>query len=142
MSNPTFGVTGRAAHGDVEALVALVAEIERTQRGEDVDGFLALFDPEAVWVTGGGLRLVGLEDIDSFTRQVLPGAMASRSVTSVVAHVSFLAPDVALTGVDQQYFDPSGQPTSSGCLTYIWRREEHGWKLAAAQNTAIGLDDE
>ena len=38
---------------DVAALTALVAELERTQMQEDVEGFLELFDPLAVWVTGG-----------------------------------------------------------------------------------------
>jgi hypothetical protein len=38
----------------VDAVVALVAELERTQREEDVDGFLALFAPDAVWARAAG----------------------------------------------------------------------------------------
>jgi ketosteroid isomerase-like protein len=40
-------------------LIQRVAELERSQQQEDVDGFLALFDEDAVWVTGGGIRLIG-----------------------------------------------------------------------------------
>ena len=48
-----------ASPDDVAALIELVAVIEQVQRTEDADGFLALFDADAVWVTGAGLRLVG-----------------------------------------------------------------------------------
>ncbi|MGY1603155.1 hypothetical protein [Geodermatophilus sp. SYSU D00815] len=38
---------------DVDRLVDLVGVVEQTQRAEDVDGFLALFSPDAARVTGG-----------------------------------------------------------------------------------------
>jgi len=60
----------------IDALTARVAQLELAQREEDVEGFLALFDPQAVWVTGGGVRLVGSDAIAEFTRQVLPGAFS------------------------------------------------------------------
>ncbi|HWL95728.1 MAG TPA: SgcJ/EcaC family oxidoreductase, partial [Nocardioidaceae bacterium] len=65
----------------IDALTARVAELERAQREEDVEGFLALFDPRAVGVTAGGIPLVGRDAIAEFTRQVLPGAFAEGSVT-------------------------------------------------------------
>jgi uncharacterized protein (TIGR02246 family) len=125
-----------AANSDVAALVARVAELERTQRGEDVQGFLALFDPLAVWVTGGGRRLIGLDVIRSFTETVLPGAMADGSVSYEVEHILFISPDVALTGVRQQYVDLEGHPTSAGLPSYVWRRTEGVWRIVAGQNTA------
>jgi uncharacterized protein (TIGR02246 family) len=132
-----------APAADVEALVRRVAELERTQQHEDVEGFLALFDPTAVWVTGGGVRLIGLDVIAEFTRKVLPGAMSDGSVTYEVEHVAFVQPDVALTGVRQQYLDLQGQPkqSASGLPTYIWRRTGEEWKIVAGQNTAVVTDD-
>lgn len=62
-----------ARPADVEAPIQMVALLERTQRTEDLGGFLALFDPEAVWVTGGGRRLIGLDIIGAFTRQFFLG---------------------------------------------------------------------
>jgi uncharacterized protein (TIGR02246 family) len=121
---------------DVEALVGRVAELERTQQQEDVQGFLALFDPLAVWVTGGGKRLIGLDVISDFTRTVLPGAMSDGSVNYEVEHVLFISPDVALTGVRQQYVDRDGHPTSAGLPSYVWRRTDLGWRIIAGQNTA------
>ena len=124
---------------DARSLVDLVATLERAQRQEDVDGFLALFDPDAVWVTGGGRRLIGKEAISAFTRQVLPGGMGGGSVTYEVEHIAFITPDVALTGVRQQYTDAAGQPLddSAGCPSYVWRRVGGTWKIVAGQNTAV-----
>ena len=61
---------------ETQALIERVSALERCQRQEDVDGFLDLFDEAAVWVNGAGRRLVGRDEIATFTRQVLPGAFA------------------------------------------------------------------
>ncbi len=124
---------------DARALVALVATLERTQRQEDVDGFLSLFDSDAVWVTGAGRRLIGLNVIGDFTRQVLPGGMGGGSVTYEVEHIAFITPDVALTGVRQQYTDAAGRPLddATGCPSYVWRRTGSTWRIVAGQNTAV-----
>jgi uncharacterized protein (TIGR02246 family) len=124
----------------VETLTARVAELERTQQQEDVDGFLALFDEDAVWVTGGGRRLVGLPVIAEFTRQVLPGAMTDGSVTYVMDHVLVIADDVVLTGVNQQYVDLAGHPTGAGLPTYVWRRRHGSWLIVSGQNTGVPED--
>ncbi|GAA0980278.1 hypothetical protein GCM10009555_046410 [Acrocarpospora macrocephala] len=126
---------------DADRLVELVAVVERTQRAEDVEGFLALFDPEAVWVTGGGRRLVGLDVIAEFTRSVLPGGMAGMSVRYEVEHIRFITPDVALTAVRQEYLTTAGEPLtprSLGLPTYLWRRGAGGdWSMVAGQNTGV-----
>jgi len=124
----------------IDALTARVGELERAQREEDVEGFLALFDPQAVWVTGGGIRLVGRDAIAEFTRQVLPGAFAEGSVTYTVEIVATITPDVVLTGVRQQYVDSDLQPTSAGSPSYVWRRSGGGWLIVVGQNTAVDSD--
>jgi uncharacterized protein (TIGR02246 family) len=134
-----------ADRSDIDALIALVAEVERTQRQEDVEGFLALFDRDAVWVTGGGIRLIGLDAISDFTRDVLPGAMADGSVTYEVEHLAFIRPDVALVGVQQQYLDRDGRPRpgwSRGLPSYVCARTADGWRIVAGQNTGVVDDDE
>jgi hypothetical protein len=40
---------------DSARLIQLVSALELSQRTEDLDASLALFDPDAVWVTGGGV---------------------------------------------------------------------------------------
>jgi uncharacterized protein (TIGR02246 family) len=122
---------------DVEALVGRVAELERTQQQEDVQGFLELFDPLAVWVTGGGKRLIGLDVISDFTHKVLPGAMSNSSVRYNVEHILFISTDVVLTGVQQQYIDYNGNPTSAGLPSYVWHRTNGAWRIIAGQNTTV-----
>jgi uncharacterized protein (TIGR02246 family) len=119
----------------IDALSARVAELERAQREEDVEGFLALFDPQAVWVTAGGIRLIGRDAIAEFTRHALPGAFAEGSVTYTVEIVATITPDVVLTGVRQQYVDSEQQPTSAGSPSYVWRRSGGDWLIVAGQNT-------
>jgi uncharacterized protein (TIGR02246 family) len=139
MMTPSFTPASAPAR-DVRDLLGLVAELERAQQQEDVAGFLALFAPAAVWVNGAGRRLIGLDEISEFTRAVLPGAMADGSVTYEVEHVAFVAPDVALTGVRQQYLDGAGKPVAedgAGSPTYLWSRTGDSWKIVAGQNTAV-----
>lgn len=128
-----------ASEHDTRALVDLVAQLERAQRQEDVEGFLSLFDPSAVWVNGAGRRLIGLEAISEFTRQVLPGGMRGGSVIYAVEHIAFITPDVALTGVRQQYTDGAGSPLedAAGSPSYVWRRTGGTWKIVSGQNTAV-----
>ena len=120
-----------------DALIGRVAELERSQRAEDVDGFLALFASSAVWVTGGGRRLIGLGEITAFTNDVLPGAFAEGSVDYTVEHISAISAHVVLTGVRQVYRDRDGRPTSQGMPSYVWREEGGVWSIVAGQNTAV-----
>jgi uncharacterized protein (TIGR02246 family) len=134
---PTVSPTGAPA-SVVEELIARVAEVERVQRTEDVSGMLALFDPDAVWVTGGGVRLIGLDAIAEFTRSVLPGAFADGgSVSYDVEHILVLADDLALTSVRQRYLDPTGAPAGDGLPSYVWRRTADGWRIVVGQNTGV-----
>lgn len=142
----TFTTT-TSATTDREELVARVAELERVQLAEDVEGFLALFDEDAVWVTGGGMRLIGRDAIATFTRTVLPGwrrAAGDQSARYVVEHIRFITPDVALTAVNQEYLTADGEPLSprmEGRPTYTWQRRGSQWLIVAGQNTAVPAAD-
>lgn len=136
---PTFSPS-HMSQTDVQLLVDRVAELERTQQQEDVNGFLALFESSAIWVNGAGRRLIGLDAIAEFTRSVLPGAMAHGSVSYEVDHIAFLSSDIAATGVNQQYVDNEGNPTGAGSPTYIWLNKNGVWKIVAGQNTAVVVD--
>lgn len=138
MSHDSPFIDDGVAPDDVDALVGRVAELQETQLTEDVEAFVALFTPEATWVTGGGVRLVGREEIASFTGQVLPGAFATGSVRYQVQLVRQLATGVVLTGVAQTYLDQDGTPTGRGLPTYIWvRGDDRTWRIGAGQNTSV-----
>ncbi|MEU5623309.1 MULTISPECIES: SgcJ/EcaC family oxidoreductase [Streptomyces] len=121
---------------DLRAIERVVADVERTQRAKDAEGFLALFHPDALWTTAHGKVLLSLDAIAEFTRAVLPAAVWDGDVTYEVAHVRFLRPDVAAVKVRQVYHSAEGD--TEGAPLYVMTRQEDGrWLLHAGQNTEV-----
>lgn len=142
MSSQTAG--NEARRQDVVALEERVAELEKAQQQESVDGFVGLLTPEAVWVTGGGKRLTGRDEIHAFTRKVLPGAMKDSTASYEVVHVSFVRPDVAVVNVRQRPVTHDGEPMEGqpeGSPVYVMAKEGGRWMIAAAQNTIVVEED-
>ncbi|MET9963643.1 SgcJ/EcaC family oxidoreductase [Streptomyces sp. NPDC006326] len=127
----------------VKAIEQVVAEVERTQRAKDAEGFLALFHPDALWTTAHGKVLIGFDAIAEFTRAVLPAANWDGEVTYEVVHTQFLRPDVAAVKVRQLYRGADGTVEGEGAPLYVMTREgggggpEGGWLLTACQNTEV-----
>ncbi|MGP4114448.1 SgcJ/EcaC family oxidoreductase [Streptomyces sp. 4N509B] len=121
---------------DLQAIRAVVATVERTQRAKDAEGFLALFHPDALWTTAHGRVLVGLDAIAEFTRAVLPNASWDGEVTYEPVHVQLLRPDVAAVKVRQVYH--SETEGSEGAPLYVMTKADDGrWLLHACQNTEV-----
>ena len=121
---------------DIEAIGQVVAAVEHSQQHKDPDEFLALFHPDAVWTTGGGKVLIGLDAISEFTREVLPAADWDGKVTYDVVHVFFIRPDVAAVKVRQLYLTPGDE--SEGAPLYVMSKRDDGrWLLTACQNTGV-----
>ena len=133
-----------ARRRDVAAIEGRVAELEKAQQTEDVEGFVGLLAPEAVWVTGGGRRLTGRDEIHAFTEKVLPGAMKDSTAAYEVVHVSFVRPDVAVVNVRQRPVTHDGEPLGGqpeGRPVYVMAKEGDRWKIVAAQNTIFIEED-
>ncbi|MEU7293056.1 SgcJ/EcaC family oxidoreductase [Streptomyces exfoliatus] len=130
---------GPETDAEVAAIRRVVAEVEHAQQNELVDRFLSFFrrqDP--VWTTGHGKRLSGFEEIETFTRKVLPGAMAESTAVYDVERVLFLRPDVAAVNVRQQPVRHDGTRIADrpeGRPFYILVKEDGAWRIGAAQNT-------
>lgn len=127
-----------ARRRDVAAIEEKVAALEKAQQRESVEDFVGLLAPRAVWVTGGGRRLTGRDEIEAFTRRVLPGAMKDSTARYEVVHVSFVRPDVAVVNVRQRPVTHNGEPLEGqpeGRPVYVMAREEDRWEIVAAQNT-------
>ncbi|MEL5956112.1 SgcJ/EcaC family oxidoreductase [Streptomyces sp. CLV115] len=121
---------------DIEAIERVVATVERAQRAKDVEGFLALFHPDAIWTTGHGKVLIGFDAIAEFTRTVLPAASWEGEVTYEAVHTQFLRPDVAAVKVRQVYRSPEGE--TEGAPLYVMTKQDDGrWLLHACQNTPV-----
>ena len=129
------------SQADVDAILALVAAVEKSQQAEDVDGFIALFRKDALWVTGHGKRLYGRDTIQEFTRRVLPGATKDAYATYTPDHLLFVRPDIAVVNVNQTYIHRNGQtPADHGSPVYFLAKDDTQWQIAAAQNTVVVPD--
>ena len=123
---------------DIEAVKQVVATVQHSQQHKDPDEFLALFRADAVWTTGHGKVLIGLDAISEFTRKVLPAADLDGEVTYEVIHVLFIRPDVAAVKVRQLYQGPGNE--SEGAPLYVMTKEDGRWLLTACQNTVVIAD--
>lgn len=135
----TAAIDEQAHADDIAAIRTLVATVEHAQNNERPDEFLALFRPDAIWTTGGGKRLFGLEAISEFTHQVLPGGMQGTSVAFELEHVVFIRPDVAAVKLRQLYSTPDGQDI--GTPLWVMSKEDGRWLIAASQNMAAPDDE-
>ncbi|MRH89551.1 SgcJ/EcaC family oxidoreductase [Nocardia sp. SYP-A9097] len=122
---------------ETAAIHAIVAQVAAAQRAEDADAFLALFHPDAIWTTGGGKFLNGLDEISEFTRAVLPGATKDGYATYEAFFIRFIRPDVAAVKVRQQYFTHAGERTTEGSPLYGMTKENGRWLLTFCQNTPV-----
>ncbi|EPH45740.1 hypothetical protein STRAU_1198 [Streptomyces aurantiacus JA 4570] len=123
-------------NADIKAIEEVVATVERTQGAKDVEGFLALFHPDALWTTGHGKVLIGFDAIAEFTRAVLPAASWDGEITYEAVHTQFLRPDVAAVKVRQVHHSPEGE--TEGAPLYVMTKQDDGrWLLHACQNTAV-----
>ncbi|WP_405562980.1 SgcJ/EcaC family oxidoreductase [Streptomyces phaeochromogenes] len=124
---------------DMKAIEEVVTTVERAQRAKDVEGFLALFHPGALWTTGHGKVLIGFDAIAEFTRAALPAASWDGEITYEAVHTQFLRPDVAAVKVRQVYHSPEGE--TEGAPLYVMTKQGDGrWLLHACQNTEVRVD--
>ena len=125
---------------DTVAIHEVVSRVQHTTQNELVDEFLSLFRPDAIWTTGGGKRLLGLDEIAAFTRQVLPGGMNGLAMNMEVVHVLFIRADVAAVKVRQVYTSSDGRPSDAEgefSPLFIMAKEVGRWRLVACQNTGV-----
>ncbi|MFF0595786.1 SgcJ/EcaC family oxidoreductase [Streptomyces antibioticus] len=136
MTADTTHTTKSASPADIKAIKEIVATVERTQRAKDIEGFLALFHPDALWTTAHGKVLIGLDEITDFTRAVLPSSSWNGEVRYRATHIDFLRPDVAAVKIRQIYHSPEGD--SEGSPLYVMTKRADGrWLVHAGQNTEV-----
>jgi|GEM_PF-1718930 len=134
------GVSISGTEAEIDAIRQIIATVERSQNNESPEEFLRLFRADAIWTTGGGKRLYGLEEISEFTHQVLPGGMRGMSVAFELEHVLFIRPDVAAVKLRQIYQTPDGPDV--GSPLWIMSKEDGEWRLVACQNIGVPDDED
>jgi uncharacterized protein (TIGR02246 family) len=125
---------------EISAIERVISTLEHAQQNELVDEFVSLFRADAIWTTAHGRRLFGRDEIATFTRRVLPGAMRDSTATYAVEHVLFIRPDVAAVKVRQRPVTLDGTPLTDrneGSPMYVMAKEGERWLLVACQNTEV-----
>lgn len=133
-------IDNRSRQADIDAIKQVVATVQHATQNEIVEEFLGLFRADAIWTTGGGQRLFGLDEISAFTRQVLPGGMTGLTITMDVTYVLFIRPDVAAVKIRQIYTSSDGQPSDAegeGTPMFVMAKDDDKWRLVACQNTGV-----
>ncbi len=136
----TTDIEAVAAEAELDAIRRVIDTVEHAQNNELPDEFLALFRSDAIWTTGGGKRLYGLDEIAEFTRQVLPGGMRGMSMRFELEHVLFIRPDVAAVKLRQVYSTSDGLDV--GSPLWIMAKEDGRWLLTACQNIGVPDDED
>lgn len=129
----------RTRQAEISAIEGVVAQVEEAQNNELPEMFLGLFRTDAIWTTGSGKRLYGLDEISAFTHQVLPGGMQGMTVRFELEHLVFIRPDVAAVKLRQIYQTPDGLDV--GTPLWVMAKEDGRWLLTACQNMGVSDDE-
>lgn len=135
----TTDTTTGAREAEIDAIRQVIATVEHAQNNELPEEFLSVFRADAIWTTGGGKRLFGLDEIAAFTRRVLPGGMRDQTVTFELEHVLYIRPDVAAVKLRQFHRTPDGQEV--GSPLWVMAKEDGRWRLTACQNISVPDDE-
>jgi uncharacterized protein (TIGR02246 family) len=144
---------------DVDAITAVIAELQRAQHDALPEAFMDLFHPEAIWTTGHGRLLTGAEAIGAFTRAVLPPSIDAPVTADFEAeYILFIRSDIAAVKIRQlpvtrdgrrlgEEFRTHGDPgalvaekpdLAPGSPLHIMTKDDDGaWRIIAAQNTKV-----
>ncbi|MBB6465693.1 uncharacterized protein (TIGR02246 family) [Aminobacter lissarensis] len=125
---------------DLALINKLISEVERSQNERSAEDFLALFRPDAVWVTAFGRRFTSKAEIADFTRKVLTPDLGDQYARYDVAHVTMLSPEVAAVNVRQRPIHKDGSPIAGeleGSPLYVLVKENGRWMIGAGQNTKV-----
>lgn len=127
-----------AAKADA-AVRQVIEELAGGHRREDVDAYVAVFDPETVWVTSRGACFRGRATLGDYLRQVIPGGLGDGSVTYRVESVHPISANAVAAVVEQTYLRPDGEPRDADARhthTYVVAERDGRWRIVAGQNTS------
>ena len=113
------------------ALQQLVLDLVRAWNSRDGTSFCGLFDEDADYVTGSGVRLAGRGSIRDALFADASGALDSEQVAVTTQSVKALGPDAAVILCTWQ-IDSAGR---AGVMTIVTRRTGEAWRIIALQNT-------
>ncbi len=132
-----------AAPDDEASIRALFDELTATWNRLDLAAYAAAFEDDAIMITPDAMFLRGRAEIERAVGALRRGLLKNSRVSTTVAEVRRIKPDVALaigTGEDDTgILGPDGQKLPPGHARFVsvLVKKGGGWKLASYQLTLI-----
>jgi uncharacterized protein (TIGR02246 family) len=138
-----FPFNAQAGTQDDEALVrAHVGKLTTTWNSHDMKAFAQLFSDDAQFVNVVGMWWKNRSEIEAAHVASHRTHFKDSTLTSNVATVKWLSPDIVLAQLSWQLTGskgPNGEPMPArkGLMMLVLTRDRGGWMIRAAQNTDI-----
>jgi uncharacterized protein (TIGR02246 family) len=137
---PTVADTSADHTADVEAITALVADVETGFNTNDADLIVRPFLRNGTAVDVMGRQLDGLAALHEASAAGLAGPLRDQYARYELADLTFLREDVAIGHKRAWATTADGEPLDVGhamVALYVFVRVEGRWWVAARQNTLV-----
>ena len=134
-AQPVQSHDSRAA--DETAIRESVKQLETGWNTKSGAVFAKPFAEDADYVIINGMYIKGRATIESAHQRIFDTIYKDTNISLTVKQIRFLRPDVAVVHVNGHRDGPTKELTSDAMLTLVMTKEQHGWTIAAFQNTAV-----
>ena len=99
--------------------------------------FAKPFAEDADYVAINGMYIKGRATIETAHQRIFDTIYKDTNINLTVKQIRFLLPDVAVVHVTAHRQGPTKELTGDAILTLVMTKEQHGWTIAAFQNTSV-----
>jgi len=99
--------------------------------------FAKPFAEDADYVVINGMYIKGRATIETQHQRIFDTIYKDTRINLTVKQIRFLRPDVAVVHVNGHRDGPTKELNQDAILTLVMTKEQHGWSIAAFQNTAV-----
>jgi uncharacterized protein (TIGR02246 family) len=99
--------------------------------------FAKAFAEDADYVVINGMYIKGRATIETQHQRIFDTIYKDTRINLTVKQIRFLRPDVAVVHVNGHRDGPTKELTGDAFLTLVMTKDQHGWTIAAFQNTAV-----
>ena len=99
--------------------------------------FAKPFAEDADYVVINGMYIKGRATIETAHQRIFDTIYKDTKINLTVKQIRFLRSDVAVVHVTGHRDGPTKDLTQDAILTLVMTKEQHGWTIAAFQNTGV-----
>jgi len=124
---------------DESAMREAVKQLETGWNTKSGALFAKPFAEDADYVIINGHYIKGRAVIESAHQRIFDTIFKDATISLTVQQIRFVRPDVAVVHVKGKRTGPTSDLNQSALLTLFMTKENHGWTIAAFQNTAVAV---